>query len=158
MSDLPDDQIELLRSLALERISPQWVDFLGLLSDALGQQLEPAEYRQFLSDLGRGFAARNPLPPCAGLDELTVAMNNVWKRMQWGYVQLSDQRSQLEVAHRACPLPAALQVDADLAGGFLEGVYAVWLSAAGAPEELELVQVEGPDLPMYMAFALMSRA
>ena len=43
MSDMSEDQVELLRSLALERIAPQWVDFLGLLSEALGQQLEPAE-------------------------------------------------------------------------------------------------------------------
>lgn len=158
MSEMSEDHLELLRTLALERISPQWADFLGLMSEALGNQLEPAEYRQLLSDLGRGFAARNPLPPCTGLEELSAAMNSVWKRMQWGFVELSDQRSQLEVAHRACPLPAALQLDAEIAGGFLEGVYAVWLVAAGAPEELELVQVEGPELPMFMAFSLMSRA
>ena len=35
----PTDQTELLRSLALERISPQWADFLGLMSEALGAQL-----------------------------------------------------------------------------------------------------------------------
>ena len=65
MSDMtldPTDQTELLRSLALERISPQWADFLGLMSEALGAQLEPTEYREFLVRLGEGFANQNPLP------------------------------------------------------------------------------------------------
>ena len=44
------------------------------------------------------------------------------------------------------------------AGGFLEGVYGVWLKSAGAPDELVLEQVEGPQLPMYMAFVLSGRA
>jgi len=151
------DQTDLLRSLALERISPQWVDFLGLLSEALSAQLEPVEYRQLLVRLGEGFANQNPLPPCAGLNQLSDAMNVVWKRMQWGYVSVSDLGQALNVVHRACPLPAALQLDADVAGGFLEGVYGVWLKAAGAPDELALTQVVGPQLPMYMAFALTAR-
>lgn len=65
---------------------------------------------------------------------------------------------EIEIVHRACPLPAALQLDAEVAGGFLEGVYGVWLKAAGAPDELVLEQVEGPQLPMYMAFVLSGRA
>ena len=152
----PTDQTELLRSLALERISPQWADFLGLMSEALSAQLDVGEYRQLLVGLGEAFAAQNPLPPCAGLNQLTEAINVVWRRMQWGYAEVSDQGARLEVVHRACPLPAALQLDADIAGGFLEGVYGVWLSAAGAPPELVLEQVTGPPLPMHMAFALSS--
>lgn len=161
MSDMtldPTDQTELLRSLALERISPQWADFLGLMSEALGAQLEPAEYREFLVRLGEGFANQNPLPVCVGLEQLTSAMNAVWQRMRWGYVAVSDQDVEIEIVHRACPLPAALQLDAEVAGGFLEGVYGVWLKAAGAPDELVLEQVEGPQLPMYMAFVLSGRA
>lgn len=158
MNDTLSDQTELLRSLALERISPQWADFLGLLSDALGAQLESAEYRQLLVGLGERFAGQNPLPACTGLEELAEAMNAVWKRMRWGYVGLSDQRVQLELVHRACPLPAALQLDADVAGGFLEGVYGVWLKAAGAPADLALMQLQGEELPMHMAFALIARS
>lgn len=154
----PTDQTALLRSLALERISPQWADFLGLMSEALGAQLEPAEYRELLVRLGQGFANQNPLPACAGLDQLSDAMNAVWQRMHWGYAAVSDQGQQLEVVHRACPLPAALQLDADVAGGFLQGVYGVWLKAAGAPDELILVQREASLLPMHMAFVLSGRA
>ncbi len=160
MSDMTldqNDQTELLRSLALERISPQWADFLGLMSEALSAQLDSGEYRQLLVGLGEGFAVQNPLPSCAGLNQLTEAINTVWSRMQWGYAAVSDQGALLEVVHRACPLPAALQLDADIAGGFLEGVYGVWLRAAGAPEELDLVQMEGGEWPMYMAFALSGR-
>lgn len=160
MSDMTidqTDQTDLLRSLALERISPQWADFLGLLSEALSAQLEPAEYRQLLVRLGEGFARQHPLPACEGLSQLSDAMNVVWQRMQWGYASVSDQGPQLAVVHRACPLPAALQLDTEVAGGFLEGVYGSWLKAAGAPDELTLTQVVGPPLPMHMAFALSAR-
>lgn len=160
MSDMtfdPTDQTDLLRSLALERISPQWADFLGLLSEALSAQLEPVKYRQLLVRLGEGFARQHPLPDCVGLSQLSDAMNVVWQRMQWGYASVSDQGQQLAVVHRACPLPAALQLGAEVAGGFLEGVYGIWLKAAGAPDELSLTQVAGPPLPMYMAFALSGR-
>ena len=160
MSDMtidPTDQADLLRSLALERISPQWAGFLGLLSEALSAQLEPGEYRQFLFRLGEEFASQHPLPACAGLNQLTDAMNAVWSRMCWGYAAVSDQGQRLEVVHRACPLPAALQLDAEVAGGFLEGVYSVWLKAAGASDELVLTQTVGSHLPMHMAFALSAR-
>ena len=92
------------------------------------------------------------------MDQLTEAINAVWHRMRWGYASVSDQDIEIEVVHRACPLPAALQLDAEVAGGFLEGVYGVWLKAAGAPDELVLEQVEGPHLPMYMSFVLSGRA
>lgn len=160
MSDMTiaqTDHTDLLRSLALERISPQWADFLGLLSDALSAQLTQLEYRQLLVRLGESFASQHPLPACVGLGQLSEAMNAVWHRMQWGYASVSDQGQQLTVVHRACPLPAALQLDVEVAGGFLEGVYRIWLKAAGAPDELVLAQVDKQGLLMYMEFALSGR-
>jgi hypothetical protein len=61
------------------------------------------------------------------------------------------------VLHHACPLPAALQLDAAVAGGFLEGVYGTWLSAAGAPNDLQLQQKPCGERPMCMAFELAAR-
>lgn len=150
----PTDQTELLHSLALERISPQWADFLGLVSGALRAQLDPGEYRQFLVRLGEEFASQHPLPACTGLNQLSDAMNSVWAPMRWGYTAVSDQGRRLEVIHRACPLPAALQIDVDVAGGFLEGVYSVWLKVAGASDELVLTQMAASEMPMHMAFVL----
>ncbi len=145
---------DLLQHLALERISSQWSGFLGVLSEELQAQLSESEYRALLVRLGGRFAQSFELPACASLVDLQDAANKVWSQFQWGYTVFSDAGMQLQISHHACPLPAALQVDAELAGGFMEGVYAAWLLAAGSPPELVLTQQPGSGQPMQMSFKL----
>lgn len=149
-----EDTLDLMRYLALERVSAQWAGFLLVLSEALAEQLSPPEYRHFLLRLGERFAGEHPLAPVEGLDALEQVINAVWQPMAWGYVNLTDQGGSLLVVHRACPLPAALQAGAEVVGGFLEGVYGAWLKAAGAPPELQLSQLPDSGAPMHMAFEL----
>lgn len=148
---------DLLQHLALERIAPQWAGFLGVLSDELQAQLTMPEYRALLVRLGVRFAQVFELPTCNSLPEIESAINKYWNQFQWGFVVFSDAGRQLQIAHHACPLPAAMQIDADLAGGFLEGAYATWLQAAGSPAELELKQLPAAGIPMYMVFELSAR-
>lgn len=151
------DSMDLLQHLALERIAPQWATFLSLLGNELASQLTPEELRQLLVRLGSRFAETNPLGPCEDVPALQNAFNRVWGPMQWGYATVSDLGQHLAVTHRACPLPAALQWDAELVGGYLEGAYGVWLHAAGAPAELVLKQQAASGLPMHMVFELTAR-
>lgn len=148
------DASDLLRHLALERVSPQWAVFLDLLSSELQAQLTSLEYRQLLVRLGSRFGESVPLRACADLTELEREANLVWRHMQWGFVTMTDHGQTLHVTHRASPLSAALQLDAEVAGGFLEGVYAVWLAAAGSPQALALKQVQATGAPMEMLFVL----
>lgn len=152
-----DEAPDLLQHLALERVSVQWAGFLGALSDELQSQLADDEYRALLVRLGSRFAQSHELPACASLSEVETAANRVWAGLKWGFAEFSDYGRQLQINHHACPLPAALQVDAELAGGFLEGAYGTWLAAAGAPAELELKQLQSSGLPMHMAFELAAR-
>ncbi len=154
---LSPDSTDLLQHLALERISVQWAGFLGVLSDEFQSQLSSDEYRSLLGRLGARFAQVFELPACDSLPQMEAAMNQVWSSLQWGYATLSDSGRHVEVSHHACPLPAALQVDASLASGFLEGVYAAWLLAAGSPPELDLAYVPSEDRPMQMVFELSAR-
>jgi hypothetical protein len=152
------DSSELLQYLALERVSPQWSAFLTLLGGELSSQLSSEELRQLLLSLGGRFAEANPLGSCVDVASLQDSVNRIWAAMQWGYCKVSDQGAQLSVTHRACPLPAALQLDADVAGWYLEGVYGVWLRAAGAPSELVLRQEPSSGIPMCMTFTLTAAA
>ena len=151
------DSTDLLQHLALERISVQWAGFLAVLSDELQAQLSADEYRALLGRLGARFAQSFELPACDSLAEMEDAANRIWQELRWGYASFSDSGRQLLIEHHACPLPAALQVDAELAAGFLEGVYAAWLVAAGSPPELDLAHVPSGDRPMHMAFELSAR-
>ena len=150
------DQTDLLRHLALERISAQWSDFLGLLSAELSEQLSAEEYRGLLRRLGETFARQNPMPGALDLAQLEAEFNATWSRLQWGFARVSDQGLKLRIVHRASPLSAALQVDADVAAGYLEGAYATWLQQAGAPAGLVLRQVPGDGVPMQMVFELVA--
>ena len=152
------DSSELLQHLALERVSPQWAAFLTLLGSELSSQLPDDELRQLLVSLGGRFAEEHPLGPCADVTALQEALNQVWASIQWGYCTLSDEGQQMTVTHRACPLPAALQLDAEVVGGYLEGAYAFWLQAAGAPPELVLTQQPPTGVPMSMVFTLMAES
>lgn len=156
-SSVAPDTNDLLRHLALERISSQWAGFLGVLSEELQAQLSELEYRALLVRLGGRFAQTFELPACASLGDIQDAANKVWSQFQWGFATFSETGLQLQISHHACPLPAALQVDASLAGGFMEGVYATWLMAAGSPEELQLTQLPDSEQPMHMAFRLAAR-
>jgi hypothetical protein len=149
--------VDLLQHLALERISPQWSGFLGVLSDELQTQLTATEYRALLVSLGVRFAQAFELPACNSLKDIEAEVNKYWFRFQWGFAVFSDVGRQLQIAHHACPLPAALQIDSDFAGGFLEGAYATWLRAAGSPAELELKQLPAAGIPMHMVFELSVR-
>jgi hypothetical protein len=151
------DSVDLLRHLALERISSQWAGFLGVLSEELQAQLSEGEYRALLVRLGGRFAQTYELPACGSLSDIEAAANKVWSQCQWGFVVFSEVGRQLQIAHHACPLPAALQVDSDLAAGFMEGVYATWLLAAGSPDELQLSQLPDGGQPMLMVFKLSAR-
>lgn len=152
------DLHELLQHLALERISSQWSGFLGVLSEEFQTLLSESEYRALLVRLGGRFAQTFELPACASLADLQDATNKVWSQFQWGYTVFSEAGLQLQISHHACPLPAALQVDAELAGGFMEGVYATWLLAAGSPQELVLTQLPDSGQPMHMAFKLAAQS
>lgn len=149
-----DTTTELLQHLALERIPAQWAAFLSLLGAELSAELPADELRQFLVRLGEAFARERPLPPCDDIPALEAAINSVWAGMQWGYASVADAGQHMTVTHRACPLPAAMQIDTDIAGGFLQGVYDVWLHAAGAPAELGLSQLSANGVPMCMVFEL----
>lgn len=154
VNNAEDSSVELLRHLAFERIAPQWSGFLVALGSALQSQLSPEEFRHFLRRLGEQFAADLPLPAVDDLTALEQSVNRIWFDRQWGMVTFSDLGGSLRIEHRGCPLPAAMQVGPELAGGFLEGAYSTWLAAAGAPAELALAQLPASGLPMHMAFEL----
>lgn len=119
---------------------PQWRDFLRALADEFRDHLSAAELRQLMLHVGLRFAAMHPLPSCATLAALREAMNDVWKPLDWGAVQFSEQgAAALLIEHVCSPLSAAFgEGHLDWTPTFLEGVYQGWMSAAGAGEMLRV--------------------
>lgn len=145
---------ELLPHLALERVSVQWAGFLGVLSDELQTRLDADGFNELLVSMGQRLSQAVQLPACEELGDVEAAVNKVWAQLRWGYAKFKDNGQSLVIEHHACPLPAALQVDTEVAAGFLLGAYAGWLRTAGAPSSLELTCLPADGRPMCMAFQL----
>lgn len=126
--------------LLRERISSQWTGFLHALSDELLSQLTPQECRDFLHSVGARMAKALPVPTQETVPELQAAINVKLAAQRWGHVELIDTGSHLQIRHHFCPLPLALGMDANIAGGLLEGLYELWFRSVGAEEGLSIVQ------------------
>jgi hypothetical protein len=119
---------------------PQWRDFLRALAEEFRGQLSTAELRGLMHRIGLRFASQHALPPCASIAALRDAMNGVWKPMDWGLAELTDQDAAvLLIDHMCSPLAAAFgEGHLDWTPAFLEGVYQGWMSAAGADHALQV--------------------
>ncbi len=138
--------------LLRERISAQWSVFLLALSAEMQNQLAAEEYRELLRSIGLRMAELLPIGPRETVEELEAAINQRLKDMQWGYASLVDSGSLLHIHHHFSPLECALGVNAEVAGGLLEGVYEYWFRAAGADEGLSVKQVPGSLAPTVLEY------
>lgn len=125
--------------------SEQWRIFLTVLAEDLSEQMNAADRRQFMLNLGQRMAAKMPLPNVDSLVELESTINNLWLQMDWGYVTLSEQDNHLAIKHHCAPLHEAFGVSAmQWVPGLLQGVYSYWLKNLGADNGLGFEQFHAP--------------
>ncbi|CAN7656881.1 cellulose biosynthesis protein BcsD [Acidovorax sp. LjRoot194] len=136
---------EIAQHLAAQQCAVQWRGFLQALTDEFASSLSPEDLHALMLRVGTRFAAANPLAPSATLEELQRSMTAVWERIDWGWVQLSQETARLNIQHSLSPVSAAFGVNhVQWSGGFLEGVYQSWLEQAGSGS-LRVVQVAPAD-------------
>lgn len=139
-----------------QQCSRQWKGFLRAFAGEFATQLDEADLRALMRRIGERFAheAEVDLGNCRTLDDLQLAMGQVWVRLDWGWVELADRGDYLEVRHHCAPLIAAFGPDAlRWSPGFLEGAYQAWFSSAHAGN-LEVRQSAEPDLAGSIEFRL----
>ena len=141
-----------LAFLLTERISKQWAGFLRAFSDEMQAQLSTDEYRELLRNMGLRLAESLPIEAQDTVEALESAINGHLQHMQWGYARMTDSGSMLQIEHYFDPLSSALQVDAAVSGGLLEGVYECWFRSAGADDELRVLQVPHAASPTVLEF------
>lgn len=136
---------EIAQHLAQGQCAAQWRGFFQALAAEFVAALPPQDLRALMFRVGARFAAEHPLPACATLDELQRSMTAVWERIDWGWVQLTQEAAQLDIQHSLSPVSAAFGPDhVQWSGGFLEGVYQAWFEEAGAGQ-LKVAQVAPAD-------------
>ncbi|MFI8618443.1 cellulose biosynthesis protein BcsD [Acidovorax sp. NPDC077693] len=136
---------EIAEHLATQQCAAQWRGFLQALTEEFASSLAPEDLHALMFRVGTRFAAANPLAPAATLDELQRGMTAVWERIDWGWVQLSQEAARLNIQHSLSPVSAAFGArHVQWSGGFLEGVYQSWMEQAGSGA-LRVVQVAPAD-------------
>lgn len=132
-----------LNFLLSERVSKRWACFLLSFSVEMQSQLSSIEYRNLLRSMGMKMAEQLPIGENDTVESLQENINKQLKNIQWGYVKLVDTGAVLSIHHYLNPLSEMLNVDSEISGGFLEGVYEKWFRSTGASEELSVRQVLG---------------
>lgn len=136
---------EITQRLAQQQCAAQWRGFFQALAAEFAAALSPEDLRALMFRVGVRFAAEHPLPPSATLDDLQRGMTAVWDRIDWGWVRLVQESTQLDILHSLSPVSAAFGANhVQWSGGFLEGVYQSWFEQAGAGQ-LKVVQVAPAD-------------
>lgn len=111
----------------------QWLGFLSALSAEFAEVLPETQLQELMARIGTRFALANALPSSDTAAGLQDAMNQLWRGLDWGYVQLEQSADGLEITHHYSPLAAAFgQGHMEWATGFLQGAYQQWFEMAGA--------------------------
>ncbi|MBN3788761.1 cellulose biosynthesis protein BcsD [Burkholderia sp. Ac-20353] len=134
----------ILEHLLEHRVSPQWRGFLEALANEFADQLDHDELRQLMARVGARFAAAHPLPHCESTNDLASALNAQWREVQWGYVELADERDFLRITHYAAPLRAFGDGALAWSPAFLQGAYQTWFDSLGAAG-LRVAQEASPE-------------
>lgn len=153
--DMMGTQEASLEYFQQHRCALQWRDFLGALAEEFDEQLQTPELRALASRIGERFARRLPLPHCETLEDLHHGINEVWSRLDWGWVEIGDAGDYIEIAHHCAPLTAALgEASRAWSPAFLEGVYQQWFNELGIDPALRVRQETSEEQGASLWFRL----
>jgi len=127
---------------------------LRALGEEFSQHLPAADLRRIMRRVGQRFGAAVTLPNCRRVDDLQDAMNDVWHRLEWGWVTLDESSEALNIVHHVSPLIALGDAAAEWSPALLEGVYECWFGSLGAGERLAVSQTGDLDETGVVRFRL----
>ncbi|WP_353253072.1 cellulose biosynthesis protein BcsD [Salinisphaera sp. PC39] len=146
MPDIDERSLEFLFTAVCNR---QWRPFLQALAKEMNAQLPDTERRGLFYAMGRRMVEYLPTPDASDLKRLEASINEAWRAIDWGLVQVDETDDFISITHYCSPLRAAFGAESLVwTPALLEGVYAEWFAALGAGEDLVLRQhgdVTGAD-------------
>ncbi|KCB24963.1 cellulose biosynthesis protein BcsD [Bordetella hinzii] len=139
-------QSAILSHLDERLCASQWRDVLAAFAQELAQDLTAQRLRALMRRTGETFAARHVLPQAASVADMQSAINQVWRSLDWGWVEIAEAEDHLALAHHCAPLRGAFG-DSHLvwSTGFLEGAYESWMRRLGADAQLRVTQQQASD-------------
>lgn len=124
-----------------QQVSLQWMPFLRAMAAEMSALSDVAELRNLFAAVGKRFASDSAefFQEAKTLTALQDDINDLWARINWGWIKLKESDGYIEIVHNAAPLEEAFGEDAlGWSVGFLEGFYQSVFGALGADESMEL--------------------
>ncbi len=141
-----------------QQVSLQWSPILFSLAHELEGIAQAADLRLLFKKVGAGFAASvsEQFVDIETLPELNDALNDLWARTQWGWVQLQEAPDCIEIAHQFAPLQEAFGDKAmQWSIGLLEGFYQTVFQQFSASNRLQALcvglQDDGQQIQLRLA-------
>ncbi len=123
-----------------QQVSMQWSPVLFALARELESSAEKDQLRLMIKAVGIRFANSmlDQLSDLETLTDLNDALNDLWGRIQWGWVQFQEAADCIEIAHQFAPLAEAFgDQSLDWSVGLLEGFYETVFNHFGSSASLK---------------------
>ncbi len=124
-----------------QQVSLQWSPVLRAFALELRTQadVDVEALRQFFVRIGVRFAQdmESQFQGSQTLAELTNALNDLWNRTNWGWVELTEANGSIEIEHRYAPIAESFGGEMlDWSLGLLEGFYQAVFHSFGLSEKM----------------------
>jgi hypothetical protein len=142
-----------------QQVSLQWSPVLRAFAVELAAQggADIEVLHQLFIRIGMRFAGdmESQLQGVQTLPELTEALNDLWNRTNWGWVELTEASGCIEIEHRYAPIAEAFGVEM-LAWsiGILEGFYQAVFRSFGLSEKMTAKMVSQENDGFYVHLRL----
>lgn len=139
---------KLQNYLREQQISFQWAPILRCMATELAAQLSEEELHNLFLKIGQRLATDMgaDFEGLQTLSELEEKVNDLWARMNWGWVEIKEAGGGMDVRHQFAPLAEGFGDDAlGWSVGLLEGFYQTLFYSLGASNSLR-VRIVGEPL------------
>ena len=137
---------QLANYFRAQQISLQWLPMLRAMATELAEHTEASDLRRLFFKIGQRLAAETGdlFQSAKSLTELEEYLNDFWMRINWGWVEFTENESYIDISHHASPLAEAFG-DGALAWsvGLMEGFYQSVFHVLGASETIVVREVMG---------------
>lgn len=122
-----------------QQVSLQWLPVLRAMASEMSANTNAKDLRRLFFKIGERFAndTGDLFHGVQSLAQLEESLNDFWSQINWGWVELTEVKGYIDIAHQAAPLVEAFGDESfEWSIGLLEGFYQSVFSVLGASESM----------------------
>jgi hypothetical protein len=140
-----------------QQIPLQWSPILRAMAEELVANADTQALHQLFLNIGSRFAAsvQSQFADQKTLIDLNDSLNSLWASMSWGFVELRETSTAIEIEHRFAPLAEAFGDNTlSWSVGLLEGFYQAVFRSFGASDKMAAKYIVEKSEALILHFRL----